>query len=206
MQLEHSFTVPVGIEEAWRGLLDIKRVAQCMPGATLDSIDGDTFTGTVKVRVGPIALQYRGKASFIEKDEAAHNAVIDAQGSDTRGNGTAAAKVNTSLSSDGDETRVDVVTDLSITGKPAQFGRGVIADVSNKLIGQFAECLAGQLSGTPGSTAESSAAAAPAGATQAAEAKPINLVRTAGPAVAKRAVPPLILLILLVVVLRRWRH
>jgi carbon monoxide dehydrogenase subunit G len=206
MQLEHSFTVPVGIEEAWRGLLDIRRVAQCMPGATLDSIDGDTFTGTVKVRVGPIALQYRGKASFIEKDEVAHSAVIDAQGSDTRGNGTAAAKVNTSLSADGDETRVDVVTDLSITGKPAQFGRGVIADVSSKLIGQFAECLAGQLSGTPESTAGSSAAGAPAGATRAAEAKPINLVRTAGPAVAKRAVPPLILLVLLFVVLRRWRH
>lgn len=209
MQLEHSFTVPVGIEEAWRVLLDIERVAPCMPGATLESVDGDAFTGTVKVRVGPIALQYRGNASFIEKDEVAHRAVMDAQGRDTRGNGTAAAKVSTSLHAEGDQTRVDVITDLSITGKPAQFGRGLIGDVSSKLIGQFADCLAGQLSGasaaaeTPGS--EAAAAAAGAGeAGEAAEAKPINLVRTAGPAVAKRALPPLIVLILIIIVIRRW--
>ena len=207
MQLEHSFTVPVGVDEAWRALLDIERVAPCMPGATLESIDGDAFTGTVKVRVGPIALQYRGKASFIEKDEAAHRAVMDAQGSDTRGNGTAAAKVSTSLRPDGDETRVEVVTDLSITGKPAQFGRGMIADVSNKLIGQFADCLAKQLSGAPGPDAGSAAPGTPAAAARPAadtEAEPINLVRTAGPAVAKRVVPPLIVLILLIVVIRRW--
>ena len=209
MQLEHSFTVPVGVEEAWRVLLDIERVAPCMPGATLESVDGDTFTGTVKVRVGPIALQYRGKASFIEKDEAAHRAVMDAQGSDTRGNGTAAAKVSTSLSAEGDQTRADVVTDLSITGKPAQFGRGLIADVSTKLIGQFADCQARQLSGASEATeipgAEAPAAAArPAEAAAGAEAKPIDLVRTAGPAVAKRALPPIIVLILLIIVIRRW--
>jgi carbon monoxide dehydrogenase subunit G len=210
MQLEHSFTVPVGVEEAWRVLLDIERVAPCMPGATLESIDGDAFTGTVKVRVGPIALQYRGKASFLEKDEAAHRAIMDAQGSDTRGNGTAAAKVSTSLQADGSETRVDVVTDLSVTGKPAQFGRGMIADVSNKLIGQFAECLARQLSG-PSDAAEASPGSGPQGETpaatgQSADAQPIDLVRTAGPAVAKRAVPPLLVLILLIVVLRRLRR
>jgi uncharacterized protein len=205
MRLEHSFTVPVGVEEAWRVLLDIERVAPCMPGATLDSVDGDAFTGTVKVRVGPIALQYRGKASFTEQDEAAHRAVMDAQGRDTRGNGTAAAKVTTSLhSGDGGETRVDVLTDLSITGKPAQFGRGLIADVSNKLIGQFAECLAKQLSRAPEPAAESPAAAQAARPAEATEAKPIDLVRTAGPAVAKRAVAPLVVLILIVIVIRRW--
>lgn len=209
MQLEQSFTVPVGVDEAWRVLLDIERVAPCMPGATLESVEGDSFTGTVKVRVGPIALQYRGKASFIEKDEAAHRAVMDAQGRDTRGNGTAAAKVTTSLAADGDHTRVEVVTDLSITGKPAQFGRGLIADVSNKLIGQFADCLARQLSGP--SDAATSAESGKQGATKAATAKsaeapPIDLVRTAGPAVAKRAVAPLLVLILLIVVLRRLRH
>lgn len=210
MQLEHSFTVPVGVEEAWRVLLDIERVAPCMPGAALESVDGDTFTGAVKVRVGPIALQYRGKASFIDKDEVAHRAVIDAQGRDTRGNGTAAAKVTTSLHTDGGETRVDVLTDLSITGKPAQFGRGLIADVSNKLIGQFADCLAKQLSGAPEPAAESPAAVRHAEATEAAdaaeaaEAKPIDLVRTAGPAVAKRAVVPLVVLILVIIVIRRW--
>jgi carbon monoxide dehydrogenase subunit G len=208
MQLEHSFTVPVGVDEAWRVLLDIERVAPCMPGAALESVDGDSFTGTVKVRVGPIALQYRGKASFIEKDEAAHRAVIDAQGRDTRGNGTAAAKVSTSLAPEGDETRVDVVTDLSITGKPAQFGRGLIADVSNKLIGQFADCLARQFSGPSAAASPESGpqAEAPAATAHAAEAQPIDLVRTAGPAVAKRAVAPLLVLILLIVVLRRLRR
>src|SRR5215467_9855049 len=123
MQLEHSFTVPVGVEEAWRVLLDIERVAPCMPGASLDSVDGDDFTGTVKVKVGPIGLTYKGKASFVEKDEAAHRTVIDAQGKDARGNGTAAAKVAATLQAEGESTRVDVVTDLNITGKPAQFGR-----------------------------------------------------------------------------------
>jgi carbon monoxide dehydrogenase subunit G len=205
MHLEQSFTVPVGVDEAWRVLLDIERVAPCMPGATIESVDGDTFTGAVKVRVGPIALQYRGEASFTEKDEAAHRAVIDAQGRDTRGNGTAAAKVTTSLHTDGGETRVDVVTDLSITGKPAQFGRGVIAEVSNKLIGQFAECLAKQLSGEPATESARAGAESPAAARagSATDAKPINLVRTAGPAVAKRAVPPLLVLILIIIVIRR---
>src|SRR5262245_24935001 len=128
MQLEHSFTVPVGVDEAWRVLLDIERVAPCMPGASLDSVDGDGFTGTVKVKVGPIGLTYKGKARFSEKDEHAHRAVIDAQGKDARGNGTAAAKVASTLQAEGDSTRVDVVTDLNITGKPAQFGRGVMVD------------------------------------------------------------------------------
>src|SRR5262249_26118843 len=145
MQLEHSFTVPVGVEEAWRVLLDIERVASCMPGASLDSVDGDNFTGTVKVKVGPIGLTYKGKASFVEKDEAANRAVIDALGKDSHGNGTAGAKVAASLHNEGTSTRVDVVTDLNITGKPAQFGRGVMVDVGNKLIGQFADCLAGKL-------------------------------------------------------------
>ena len=147
MQLEHSFTVPVGIDDAWKVLLDIERVAPCMPGAAIDSIDGDDFTGTVKVKLGPIGLTYKGKASFVEKDEAAHRTVIRAQGRDARGNGTAAATVTATLTEDGASTKVDVLTDLDITGKPAQFGRGVMVDVGNKLIGQFADCLAGKLSG-----------------------------------------------------------
>lgn len=208
MQLEHSFTVPVGVDEAWRALLDIEQVAPCMPGATLDSVDGDEFTGGVKVRVGPIALQYRGKASFVEKDDAAHRAVIDAQGRDTRGNGTAAAKVSTSLLADGDQTRVDVVTELSVTGKPAQFGRGVIVDVSNKLIGQFAECLAKRLSGAPDPATEAPAAGVQAEEPAATreEVQPIDLVRTVGPAVAKRVAPVVVALLLVVLVVRRWRR
>lgn len=141
MQLEHSFTVPVGIDEAWGILLDIERVGPCMPGAAIETVDGDDFTGTVKVKLGPINLTYKGKASFTEKDEAAHRAVIDARGKDSRGNGTAAAKVTATLTDDGDNTKVLVGTDLDITGKPAQFGRGVMQDVSDRLLGQFATCL-----------------------------------------------------------------
>ncbi|WP_347058473.1 SRPBCC domain-containing protein [Blastococcus sp. HT6-30] len=145
MQLENSFTVPVPVDEAWRVLLDIERIAPCMPGAALDSVDGDDFTGRVKVKLGPINLTYQGKASFIEKDEAAHRAVIDARGKDQRGNGTAAATVTAMLRAEGTVTRVDVLTDLNITGRPAQFGRGVMTDVGNKLLGQFADKLAAQL-------------------------------------------------------------
>jgi carbon monoxide dehydrogenase subunit G len=145
VQLENSFTVPVPIDEAWRVLLDIERIAPCMPGAALDSVDGDDFTGRVKVKLGPINLTYQGKASFIEKDEAAHKAVIDARGKDQRGNGTAAAVVTARLAAEGSITRVDVLTDLNITGRPAQFGRGVMTDVGNKLLGQFADKLAAQL-------------------------------------------------------------
>ena len=97
MQLEHEFTVPVGVDAAWAVLLDIEKIAPCMPGAALDSVDGDDFTGTVKVKLGPIGLTYKGKASFIEKDEAAHRAVIDARGRDAHGSGTAAAKVTATL-------------------------------------------------------------------------------------------------------------
>ncbi|MBM7806416.1 carbon monoxide dehydrogenase subunit G [Geodermatophilus bullaregiensis] len=145
MQLENSFTVPVPVDEAWRVLLDIERIAPCMPGAALDSVEGDSFTGRVKVKLGPINLTYQGKASFVEKDEAAHRAVIDGRGKDQRGNGTAAALITAQLKGEGDTTRVDVLTDLNITGRPAQFGRGVMTDVGNKLLGQFADKLAAQL-------------------------------------------------------------
>ena len=166
MQLENSFTVPVPIDEAWRVLLDIERIAPCMPGAALDSVDGDHFTGRVKVKLGPINLTYQGKASFIEKDEAAHKAVIDARGKDQRGNGTAAAVVTARLAAEGSITRVDVLTDLNITGRPAQFGRGVMTDVGNKLLGQFADKLAAQLGeGDAQGDADRASAAASAAAT-----------------------------------------
>jgi carbon monoxide dehydrogenase subunit G len=145
VQLENSFTVPVPIDDAWRVLLDIERIAPCMPGAALDTVDGDAFTGRVKVKLGPINLTYQGKAAFVEKDEASHRAVIDAKGKDQRGNGTAAAVVTATLAEEGTSTRVDVLTDLNITGRPAQFGRGVMTDVGNKLLGQFADRLAAQL-------------------------------------------------------------
>jgi len=246
MELEHSFTVPVGVDDAWKVLLDIERVATCMPGAVLDTIDGDDFTGTVKVKIGPISLTYKGKASYLEKDETAHRLVINAQGRDTRGNGTAAAKVTAALSQDGDAaTKVDVRTDLDITGKPAQFGRGVMVDVGNKLIGQFADCLAGKLSGTEAAAGETTAASAPTAAptsessgaaepsgdvrpaadgagtetpvpapsrsaprslSRAGDVQPIDLLASAGPAVAKRLVPVLAAILIILVILRRRRH
>ena len=162
MQLDHTFTVPAGVDQAWQVLLDIERVAPCLPGASLDSVDGDDLTGTVKVRLGPISLTYKGKARFAEKDEAAHRAVIEAQGRDSRGNGTASATVTATLQPDGEQaTTVAVHTDLTITGKPAQFGRGVLVDVSNKLIGQFADCLAGKLAGSGAEVADEAAPSTP---------------------------------------------
>jgi carbon monoxide dehydrogenase subunit G len=159
VQLENSFTVPVPIDEAWRVLMDIERIAPCMPGAALDSVTGDDFTGRVKVKLGPINLTYQGKASFIERDETAHKAVIDARGKDQRGNGTAAAIVTATLAPEGSVTRVDVLTDLNITGRPAQFGRGVMTDVGNKLLGQFADKLSAQLASGDAGLVDQEAAA-----------------------------------------------
>jgi carbon monoxide dehydrogenase subunit G len=198
VQLENSFTVPVPIDEAWRVLMDIERIAPCMPGAALDSVTGDDFTGRVKVKLGPINLTYQGKASFIEKDETAHKAVIDARGKDQRGNGTAAAIVTATLAPEGASTRVDVLTDLNITGRPAQFGRGVMTDVGNKLLGQFADKLSAQLaSGDAGAVDAATAgqsqeptvtgAAAKAAATTAGVAEEVAASAERGPAPVKKA-------------------
>jgi len=164
VQLEHSFSVPVGIDEAWPILIDIERIGPCMPGAAIDSVDGDEFTGTVKVKLGPINLTYKGKAAFVEKDPETRRAVIDARGRDARGNGTASAKITATLHQEGSGTLVKVITDLDITGKPAQFGRGVMVDVGNKLLGQFADTLAKTLEGPEAtSTVRADDAAADAG-------------------------------------------
>jgi carbon monoxide dehydrogenase subunit G len=142
VDLTHEFTVPASVDDAWAAFNDLERIAPCFPGASLSSYDGESFEGLVKVKLGPISLQYAGKGRFVERDEAAHRAVIEAKGKDKRGNGTAAATISATLASAGDSaTSVSVTTDLSITGKPAQFGRGVMQDVSDKLLGQFASCL-----------------------------------------------------------------
>ncbi len=208
MELEHSFTVPVNIDRAWHALLDIERVAPCLPGAALDTFDGDQFTGTVKVKLGPIGLTYKGRAHIVERDEASHRAVIDARGQDTRGNGTAAAKVTATLTEAGTTTAVAVRTDLNITGKPAQFGRGVLVDVGNKLIGQFADNLAAELAGT---TAAATAAADPAPPPdtaappeRAAEPEPLDLIRSAGPAVAKRLAPVALAVVVILLAVSRY--
>ncbi|MCW2541084.1 MAG: coxG2 [Frankiales bacterium] len=186
MQLEHTFTVPVDIDQAWKVLLDIERIAPCMPGAALDTVEGDDFTGSVKVRLGPIGLTYKGKASWVEKDEATHRVVLDAQGKDSRGNGTAAAKVTASLIAESaNTTSVNVLTDLNITGKPAQFGRGVMVDVGNKLIGQFADCLAGKLGADEEPEAAPSLAAVPDASSDGVAASAEGASVTAGPAAAQ---------------------
>ncbi len=149
MDLTHRFTVPTSVDETWAHFQDIASVAQCFPGATVTSFDGDSFEGSCKVKLGPIALVYNGSGSFVEKDEAAHRFVVDAKGKDKRGNGTAGAKVTLSMDEGPDGTDVEVLTDLAITGKPAQFGRGVMQDVSDKLLGQFVACLESRLSGGP---------------------------------------------------------
>jgi carbon monoxide dehydrogenase subunit G len=145
MELEHSFSVPVPVARAWDVLLDVERVAPCMPGASLDSVTGDDISGRIKVKVGPIQMTYAGTAKFTERDEASHVVVLEASGKETRGAGTASASVRSELTPDGDQTRVTVHTTLNVTGKPAQFGRGVMTEVGGRLIGIFASNLAAML-------------------------------------------------------------
>jgi carbon monoxide dehydrogenase subunit G len=174
MELTHSFTVPTSVDDAWDLFMDLERVGGCFPGATVTEATDEGFTGTVKVKLGPIALVYAGSGSFVARDDERHRAVIEAKGKDKRGNGTAGATVTVQLAPDGDGSRADVVTDLAVTGKPAQFGRGVMQDVSDKLLGQFIACIERQLAGgvpTEVAPAASSGpgvpSSAPAGATAA---------------------------------------
>ena len=161
MQLENSFTVPSDAETAWQTLLDVEAIAPCMPGATLESVDGDDFSGNVKVKLGPVSMVYGGTASFLSKDESRHTAVIKGTGKEKRGTGTAQANVSLVLTAEDDaRTRVDVTTDLMITGKAAQFGRGVMQDVASRLVDQFASNLETVIAARSGGT-DSSAADGP---------------------------------------------
>jgi carbon monoxide dehydrogenase subunit G len=141
IELRNTFTIPAPLEEAWQVLLDIERIAPCMPGAKIEAARGDEFDGSVKVKLGAMMLTYRGQAKIIERDDAAHRAVIEGSAKEARGSGTAKATVVATLQPSGDLTEVVVSTSLHVTGKPAQFGRGVMAEVSERLIGQFAERL-----------------------------------------------------------------
>ncbi|HWD79074.1 MAG TPA: SRPBCC family protein [Kribbella sp.] len=152
MKLEHKFVVPAPVEETWAAFNDLERVVPCFPGAALTSYEGDEFTGTCKVKLGPVSLQYSGTGTFVERDESTRSAVIEAKGKDRRGNGTATAHVTTRLTGTSDNTtEVTVDTELTITGRPAQFGRGLIQDVSNKLLDQFTACLKTKLQTTEAS-------------------------------------------------------
>jgi carbon monoxide dehydrogenase subunit G len=192
MQLEHHLSVPAPIDVVWPALLDPQRVAPCVPGATLTGVDGDSFTGTVKVKVGPITLLYKGTGTFAEQDEQAKRAVLKADAKDTRGNGTVKATVTLTLTAEGERTTGTVATDLSITGKPAQFGRGMIADVGGKIIEQFSACLSEKLAVSAETAAEP--------ATPAAETEPLDLVQYARGSAVKR-VGPLIAAAMLILVI-----
>jgi carbon monoxide dehydrogenase subunit G len=182
MRLEHEFVVPAPVDAAWAVLLDVPRIAPCLPGAALTEHDADSFAGTVKVKVGPITLTYRGKGRFVERDEAAHRVVIEASGRESRGSGTAGATVTATLAPDGPGTTVArVAIDLTVTGRPAQFGRGVLADVSGRLVDQFAGSLAKELAGDVEQEK------------QVEEVEPIDLLHVSGIGlVARRAAPYLV--------------
>jgi uncharacterized protein len=226
VELDHSFRVPADLDTVWQAVLDPERVAPCMPGATLSKVEGSNFSGTVKVKMGPISLLYKGSGEFLETDEQARRVVIKASGKDSRGNGTASATVTVTLRADGDATAGSVHTDLSITGKPAQFGRGMISEVGGKILNEFATCLASKLSGPEvaetssdngGSQRKVSAAGSePSGngtlktletkpRPAEPDAEPIDLLSYAGPSVVKRAAPVIaaVLAVLAIVVFRR---
>jgi hypothetical protein len=188
MDLNHEFTVPVPVEDAWKILTDVERIAPCLPGAKLEDIADDTYSGFVKVKVGPIQAQFKGQASFVELNEGAHKVVLKGEGRDTTGKGNAAALITAQLVAESSaSTKVTVHTDLNITGKVAQFGRGAMADISNKLLDQFVANLNGLIA-TSNQPAAATGDAAPApSAPQEVEA--LNLLSVGGGAILKRALP-----------------
>jgi carbon monoxide dehydrogenase subunit G len=179
MEMDHSFTVPVPPEQAWDVLLDVERIAPCMPGATVEEFDGEVVTGRIKIKVGPVSLTYRGTAKFTERDPEAHVVVIEASGKETRGAGTASATVRASLEpeSSGQATKVTIHTTMNVTGRPAQFGRGVMVEVGGKLVEKFAENLA-QLISPSAATVADDAATAGEGSTDGASADPAAMAET----------------------------
>lgn len=216
MKLDNVFTVGVPVSQAWDVLTDLELIAPCMPGAMLTGVEDGVYTGKVKIKVGPVIAEYSGTAQFTEKDPETYRAVIDARGRDSRGNGNANAVISAQLLAEGDSTTVAVTTDLTIAGRIAQFGSGMIKEVSAKLLGQFVTCLEGKLGGgVPGATdaseqANQAAAAAEDTAPEAvdsagnvaesarlsegaqaaaAEPAPIDLVKVAGGAISRRVVP-----------------
>ncbi len=211
MDLTNTFVVPADINTTWRALQDVEALAPCMPGATLETHDGDDLTGKVKVRLGPVSQVYGGKATFVSRDESEHRLVIEGTGKETRGAGTAQGKVVATLVAESpDRTRVDVVTELAITGKAAQFGRGVMQDVASRIIDQFSANLAALITtvaaaGAP-SPDETEGAATPVSPVTAPrpsvkQEDSIDLLGTAGAPVLKRALPLAIGVVVVVVVI-----
>lgn len=227
-QLTNEFTVNRPVDEAWPIITDIERIAPCLPGAELQEVEGDTFRGVVKLKLGAISTQFKGEAHFTERDDADHRAVISAAGRDTGGRGNASAEITAQAESlSPTSSRIVVTTDLHITGKIAQFGRGIMGDVSGKLMAQFADNLNEMLdadslesangsaeSEAPPAAGESAAAPTDSKATSAdavrriagPAADPIDLVEVGGGSVFKRVAPALVALIVVVFILRRLRR
>ena len=217
MDLNHQFTVNVPIAEAWVILTDLERIAPCLPGAQLTEVEGDTYRGQVKIKVGPILAQFKGQASFVSRDDVAHKATLKGEGRDTTGKGNASALITAELTSvSPTSTTCTVHTDLTISGKVAQFGRGALADVSDKLLAQFSENLNQLITGAPAPSTPTTPAASPAATSAPApapseqpairiinspEVAPLDLLETAGAPILKRAIPALIAVVAVVAAL-----
>ena len=206
MDLNHEFVVNVPVKDAWVILTDLERIAPCLPGAQLTEVEGDTYRGQVKVKVGPIVAQFKGQASFVTRDAAAHTASLKAEGRDTTGKGTASAIITAQLTSiTPTSTKCSVVTDLTISGKVAQFGRGALADVSDKLLAQFSENLNQLINSSPATTTTTAASTEVAAAMpeirkiESAEVAPLDLLGTAGAPILKRAIPVVVALVAVVI-------
>jgi carbon monoxide dehydrogenase subunit G len=200
MKIDNEFTVGVPIERAWEVLTDLEGIAPCLPGAQLTGVDGDVYSGKVKIKVGPVISEYAGTARFVEKDASAYRAVIDAKGKDSRGAGNAAAAIHAQLRPDGAQTVVTVDTDLNITGKIAQFGSGMIREVSAKLLGQFVQNLEAKLLLPATAVPHGFEQPATTGIAAETDAAPLDLMSIAGGSVYKRLVP-LVALLLIVIAL-----
>ena len=212
MELNHHFTVNVPVAEAWKILTNVELIAPCLPGAQLQEVEGDTYRGVVKVKVGPIQAQFKGQASFLERNDVDHKAVLKGEGRDTGGKGNASALITAQLTSiSPTSTKVEVNTDLAVTGKVAQFGRGAMADISDKLLAQFSQNLNTLISEIPSETATEPAAVEVVEPTTSAEpvvrkidspeAVPRNLLDAAGSTMLKRALPVVAGIVVLILVL-----
>jgi hypothetical protein len=208
VELSNEFEVDAPIGQVWAVLTDVERIAPCLPGAQLQEIEGDEFRGVVKIKVGPITAQYKGAASFVERDDASYRAVLRAEGRDTRGAGNAAADITAQLEETEGGTRVAVETDLKVTGKVAQFGRGVMADVSRKLMSQFADNLSGLISDDAPEAADEVVQhvievpdeVERVRVVEAPEAEALDLLDAAGASVVKRLLPLVVAAVVVVVV------